>query len=333
MVDIERKPIISAIIPVYNGSKYIDNIYHYIIEQDYPNIEIIFIDNNSVDDSINLINELQKKDSRVKLYYEGKQGAGAARNKGVINSKGEFITFFDIDDIYPSNKISSLATILLDNKNVGMVFGKIIRSYENGKKYIPDYDNIEPGIHHPPNLAPQFLHFSVGAGPPAIMCRKDAIIHINGFEGDMLIGEDMAFSFKMAVNHPIYFLPKIVAETYRHSESTLVRYKRENPQLNFYYDQHKHFYLPYIYNNNLFLVSRKLKIIYQYCLKGLINQARIYNYSFLFRIKFLYKEMKYLNKFGLSFCYFPFILIAAFANQYLYRIIKKIFTKIKSYNY
>lgn len=92
----------------------------------------------------------------------------------------------------------------------------------------------------------------------------------------------MAFSFKMAMNFSIYFLPVIVAETYRHSESTLVRYKKENSDLNYYYDQHKRFYLPYIYNNDLFLVSKKLKIIYQYCIKGLIKQSRMYNYSFFY---------------------------------------------------
>ena len=329
----EEYPLISAIVPVYNGVDYIKTVYDNISKQTYPNIEVIFVDNNSTDGSINEIKNLQKNNDHIFLFHEKVQGAGAARNLGVENSNGEYIAFFDVDDIYTSDKVSSLVNVLRNNSNIGMVFGKISVKYQNGREYNPEYKHIKSGINYPTDLAIKFLNFGSGAPTQAVMCRKDAFFYINGFEGDMLIGEDMAFSFKMAMNYPIYFLPKIVCNYYRHPKSTLEKYKKENPNLSYYYDQHKRFYLPYIYNNNLFLVSKKLKIIYQYCLKGLINQARMYNYSFFSRIKYLYKELKYLNKFGLSFCYFPFILISSFANQYLYRIMIKIFTKIKSYNY
>ena len=329
----ENLPLISVIIPVYNGEKYINQLYTYVNNQDYTNLEIIFINNNSTDGTVDIINRLNEKDDRIILCNEYKQGAGAARNRGVAISQGDYITFFDVDDTYSKNKISVLYNVLKKHNSVEMVFGKIIAKYPDGKEYHPNYDKITSGLNIPPNLAINFLNFGAGAGPPVILCRREAYNSIGGFEEEMMIGEDIAFSFKMSVYHKVYFLPTVVAQYNKHPESTLLKYKNDNPKLNYYYNQYKMFYLPYIYNNNLFLVSKKLKIIYQYCLKGLINQARIYNYSFFSRIKYLYKELKYLNKFGLSFCYFPFILISSFANQYLYRIMIKIFTKIKSYNY
>ena len=329
----EDLPLISVIIPVYNGEKYINQLYTYVNNQDYTNLEIIFINNNSIDGTVDIINRLNELDDRIILCNEYKQGAGAARNRGVTISQGDYVTFFDIDDTYSNNKISMLYNVFKKHNSAEMVFGQIIAKYQNGKEYYPNYDTITSGLNIPPNLATNFLNFGVGAGPTTILCRKDAFNSIGGFEEDMMIGEDVAFSFKMAVYHKVYFLPKVVTEYIKHPESTLASYKRKNPQLNFYYDQFKHFYLPYIYDNNLFLVSTQLKIIYQYCVKGLISQSRIYNYSFFARIKYLYKELKYLNKFGLSFCYFPFILIASYSNQYLYRIMMKIFHIIKSYNY
>ena len=169
----DKYPLVSIIIPVYNGEKFIDAVYNYSINQDYPNFEIIFIDNNSIDNSKLKIKSLMKTDSRVQMLNEKRQGAGAARNRGVLQSKGELITFFDVDDHYPPDKITHLANILISNKNIGMVFGKIVAHYEHGKKYFPDYSSFNEGINHPQNLSSQLLNFSVGAGPPTIMCRKE----------------------------------------------------------------------------------------------------------------------------------------------------------------
>ena len=333
MTDLNTLPLVSIIIPVYNGEKFIDELYNYIFKQDYPNIEIIFVDNNSDDRSVELINNLQNNDSRVKIYFENKQGAGAARNRGVYRSTGEIITFFDVDDTYPSDKISSLAKIIFSQNNIDMVFGKIIAHYDYGKKYLPDYSTFNEGLNSPPCLASAILNFAVGAGPPTIMCKKDAFNSVGGFENDMLIGEDIAFVFKLSLNHSIYFLPKVVAESKRHYNSTMARYKRENPLINIFYDQYKHFYLPYIFKNNLFKVSKNLSIIYLYCIKGLVEQTRKYNYSIIMRMNYLYSEIKYLNKYGLSFFYFPLLLFTTYANQFFYKVMIKIISIIQIYDF
>ena len=326
-------PLISVIIPVYNGEKFIDQVYNNVNNQDYPNIEIIFINNNSTDKSLEKINNLKKTDDRIYLYTESKQGAGATRNKGVLKSKGDFVTFFDVDDTYPIYKISSLFEIIDQEDSIEMVFGKIIARYNDGREYSPNYNNITPGINNPPQLAINFLNFGVGADPQTILCKKEAFISINGFEDNMQIGEDIAFVFKMATYYPIYFLPRVVSEYYRHSESTLAKYKKENPRLNYYFDQYKKFYLPYIYNNNLFKYSKKFNIIYKYCLNGLISQARMNSCSPIKQIKYLINELRYLNIYGVSFFYLPYVMILTFSNEKLYRVLKKIFSKLSSYPY
>ena len=155
----EEYPLISAIVPVYNGVDYIKTVYDNISKQTYPNIEVIFVDNNSTDGSINEIKNLQKNNDHIFLFHEKVQGAGAARNLGVENSNGEYIAFFDVDDIYTSDKVSSLVNVLRNNSNIGMVFGKISVKYQNGREYNPEYKHIKSGINYPPDLAIKFLNF------------------------------------------------------------------------------------------------------------------------------------------------------------------------------
>ena len=72
---------------------------------------------------------MNEKDDRIILCNEYKQGAGAARNRGVAISRGDYITFFDVDDTYSNNKISVLYNVLKKHNSAEMVFGKIIAKY------------------------------------------------------------------------------------------------------------------------------------------------------------------------------------------------------------
>ena len=213
------------------------------------------------------------------------------------------------------------------------MFGKIIAKYPDGMEYYPNYDKITSGLNIPPNLAINFLNFGVGAGPQTILCRKEAYDSIGGFEKDMMIGEDIAFSFKMAVHYKVYFLPIVVAKYNKHPESTLSKYKNDNPKLNHYYNQYKMFYLPYIYNENLFEKSMKFKIIYRYCLYELISQIRMLEDSFLNKFRYLLNEISYLKQYRFSSFYLPYIIIMTLVNERSYKVLKKIFAKVNSYYY
>ena len=97
-------PIISVIITLYNQEIYIPKIYSCIINQSITKIEIIFIDDNSKDNSYKIIQKLMKKDKRI-IYIHNKINKNAfySRNRGVLFAKGEYVLIVDPDDLLLNN--------------------------------------------------------------------------------------------------------------------------------------------------------------------------------------------------------------------------------------
>lgn len=89
---------VSIIVPVYNTSKYLDKCISSLINQTLKDIEIIIVNDGSIDDSQKKIELWQKKDKRIKLYNKENGGQASARNLGLSVAKGEYIAFLDSDD-------------------------------------------------------------------------------------------------------------------------------------------------------------------------------------------------------------------------------------------
>ena len=91
-------PKVSVIIPVYNAEEYIEKCIISLLHQTLKEIEFIFVDDGSTDNSANIIKQFAKEDDRIKLILQTNSNAGEARNKGLMKAKGEFVHFLDSDD-------------------------------------------------------------------------------------------------------------------------------------------------------------------------------------------------------------------------------------------
>lgn len=112
-----RTPLVSVIIPIYNAEKSINDCLDSVTEQSLKGVEIICVDNNSTDNSIVLVKAAKRKYQYIKIFHERNQGAGPARNKGLAESKGEFVFFLDPDDrIYANNTLEKLYYVAKKNK-------------------------------------------------------------------------------------------------------------------------------------------------------------------------------------------------------------------------
>ena len=90
---------ISVIIPLYNGEKYIKRCYESIINQDFDKeVEIIFVDDGSSDNSLKILNELKKNNPKITVISQQNKNVGGARNTGLKIAKGKYVSFIDIDD-------------------------------------------------------------------------------------------------------------------------------------------------------------------------------------------------------------------------------------------
>lgn len=108
-------PIISVIIPVYNKEKYIGRCIESVLSQRYNNLEIILVDDGSEDNSGIILDNYTEKYDKIKVFHIKNGGVLAARNFGLENSTGEYITFIDADDTIEADYIDILFKALYEN--------------------------------------------------------------------------------------------------------------------------------------------------------------------------------------------------------------------------
>ena len=130
------KDLVSIIVPVYNAEKYLDRCLDSLINQTYNNLEIILINDGSIDDSKSILNQYKNKDNRIKVYNQENLGAAQTRNNGIQFSSGEFITFVDADDFIEENYIKNLVNGMKENTDI--VLSGYIKCFRDNKKvYLP----------------------------------------------------------------------------------------------------------------------------------------------------------------------------------------------------
>ena len=100
--------MISVIVPVYNVEEYLEECLESIKRQTYTDIEVILVNDGSIDRSKEICERYCEKDSRFKLVNQENKGLSGARNRGMLESKGEFISFVDSDDILKEDMLEQL---------------------------------------------------------------------------------------------------------------------------------------------------------------------------------------------------------------------------------
>ena len=143
-------PKISVIIPVYNVEQYLRECLDSVVSQTLSDIEIIIINDGSPDNSINIIREYEKKDSRIVVIDKKNEGVGKARNDGLRRATGEYIAFMDSDDYYPTENVLEVLYNTAKENNVKVCGGRKVKletdgSLNHDEKCFTEYDlSFEP---------------------------------------------------------------------------------------------------------------------------------------------------------------------------------------------
>lgn len=104
-------PLISVIIPCYNSEDWIEETIKSVSRQSAADIEIIVVDDGSTDGSAAIVGRLASQDSRIKLYRQPNAGPSAARNAGLSQAQGEFVTFVDADDLLYQGALEAMLKV------------------------------------------------------------------------------------------------------------------------------------------------------------------------------------------------------------------------------
>ena len=109
---------ISIIVPVFNVEKFLTRCLDSLINQNsYENYEIILIDDGSTDNSGKICDEYAEKFKKIKVIHKKNEGVSKARNLGINNAKGEYITFVDSDDFVENNMLINFHNIIKTKKD------------------------------------------------------------------------------------------------------------------------------------------------------------------------------------------------------------------------
>lgn len=191
------KPVVSVIIPVYNGAKTIERAVKSVQQQTFSNLEILVIDNESTDETDTLIKAICKSDCRVRLL-KSKKGRSNARNKGLTSLNGKYINFLDADDRLLDQHIERSVNFLEKNtKYFAYVEGFQYVNEEN--KVIPSTPSLEIDL----NKSNPFAISSV-----LFKNDKNLTLFTNGLDHN----EDWLFWYQNLINEKIKVENNIIGE-------------------------------------------------------------------------------------------------------------------------
>jgi len=148
-------PKISVLLPVYNAEKYIEQAIQSILNQTFPNFELIIINDGSTDNSLNIIKSIT--DSRILIINQENKGLISTLNHGIDISKGEYIARMDADDIALPERFEAQLKLFIQNDNLGlcgtstMNFGAINnqKTRSNNDQFLKSYLLFGPPFAHP----------------------------------------------------------------------------------------------------------------------------------------------------------------------------------------
>ena len=126
--------LVSIIIPVYNGEKYIERCLKSVCDQTYPNLQIIVVDDGSTDQTKKIVETAAERDPRMELYTKENEGVSSARNFGIKKVRGEFVCFVDADDWVNPCFIEDNAAIMHE-KSVDLVINDFFFETQKEKRY------------------------------------------------------------------------------------------------------------------------------------------------------------------------------------------------------
>lgn len=142
----EEREMISIVIPLYNKEKSISSTLQSVLAQTYADYEVVIVNDGSTDKSLDAVNEfvsrLEIGDWRLKIVSQENAGVSAARNRGIMEAKGDYVAFLDGDDLWDKNFLKELVRLMQDfpGKSIyglgcAKIFGNKIPTDESNDYY------------------------------------------------------------------------------------------------------------------------------------------------------------------------------------------------------
>jgi glycosyltransferase involved in cell wall biosynthesis len=204
---------VATIIPTYNSAKFIQKTILSALQQDYEPMEIIVVDDGSIDDTVRKVEDFYPRVRLLHHPYLANLGPATSRNLGIKSTNADFIAFLDHDDIWHPTKIREQLTIFDNYPDVGLV-------HTNGYA-IDENDNIlyelMPKDFREPDTPEAILLSCYIKTPSSVMVKRHLLERVGMFYQGLRIASDHDLWIRMREITKFYFLPKCLLGYRKHS--------------------------------------------------------------------------------------------------------------------
>ena len=214
---------ISIVCPTYNSGAFIENTVNNVINQTFKNFELVICDDGSIDNNINVIENIIKKNEHIniKLIRQKHKGPGAARNECIKHATGNWISFLDSDDLWEQNKLEVVADIIRCNQDTNFIFHNEAKIKLNkDKEILHDFSKF---YNDKLSLSYQLWKYCI-FHTSAITCKLDLIEKYGGFDETLMSSQDWELWLRMSRDIKYKHIPEILG-TYIERENNITNTK------------------------------------------------------------------------------------------------------------
>lgn len=206
---------ISIIIPTYNRADLVLDAIQSVLSQDYPDYEIVVVDDGSTDNTKEMLAPLAGSGA-IQYIFQENQGRSAARNRGISVAKGFFLAFLDSDDLFEPGKLVKQVEFYSHNPGLGLVHG----GYTKFDQLNNDLGYRDPSWFSGRVYPGLLLHWFSLMATPTVMVPKAVMDEVGGFDEDLYIGEDLDMWRRIARKYPFGFINDGLARIRVHTGNT-----------------------------------------------------------------------------------------------------------------
>jgi len=193
-------PVISVIIPVYNGEKTIQETIESVLNQTLSDFELLVINDGSQDATVEIVERIQ--DTRLKIFSYPNAGLSASRNRGIALATSNYISFIDADDLWTPDKLEAQFKVLQANPHAAVAYSWTDCINESGQfsrqgSHITVSGNVYANL-----LLVNFLEN--GSNP---LIQREALTEVGGFDESLTAAEDWDMYLRLAARYPFVAVP------------------------------------------------------------------------------------------------------------------------------
>jgi glycosyltransferase involved in cell wall biosynthesis len=218
------EPLVSAIIPTYNRAHTVCEAIDSILNQTYPNIELIVVDDGSTDDTAGA---LRRYGSTIRIITQQNAGPSVARNRGIAGAAGSIVAFLDSDDLWLPGKIERQVALLERmGSSVPCCLSNISMRWNTGERSSFEIAGLNPPIEEGIWLNPEeVLATRVVLFTQGVAIRRSVLEKIGGFDERLRLLEDHELALRLSAEGPWAFIkdPMVI---WRESKGSLYQTAR-----------------------------------------------------------------------------------------------------------